>query len=236
MIDKETRIRGKLKIKFELVDDDITSTLDTDVYGTLQSYRTEDALSRKRNGYPERGEEWYVPSQTVKDLVTYYQKNGDSKGSAYMRAAEARRTELQDFEDRYEGDNYYSAGLIVKVVYNGKVYGESSLWGIDLSVYSSNNEDYIREVSIDVLSEATNEALKRALRIMDADAVARLDILNKGIKKLLARRYTESWRNEYIRKITAWRKGMINWRYKSLMAGEAVDHSRVSGRRISLSA
>jgi hypothetical protein len=230
MIDSETRLRGDLKIKFELVDDDYTGVLDnTDLFGRVQLGRTEDALSRAReHTLSYREEKWYVPAQSMESLVKYYQEQGDSKGSAYARASEARRQELNEFEDRYSGENYYSAGLVVKVYYKGKLWGDDSLWGLDMNVYSSNNEDYVRETALDVLSMAVDSALKNALKHMDADAVARFDSLNKAVEKLLKRRYQENRRQEYIRKVTAWRKGMIDWRYKSLITGENFDRSRAS--------
>lgn len=216
-IESEKRVRGDLVIKFELVDDEFSSPFDDDIVGRFSDTWVEGAIDRYPTDFPRRGyqryeDRYYIPSQDVDELVEYYQKNGESKGPARLRALRAIDEELQLAEEYLNGNRYY-AGMIVKVYWKGKKWGEDSLWGLDLSVYNSRNEDYLRETTIDVLAQAIRSARSAAAKSMDADASFRFISLDHAMQHLLQQKYQQSRREYTVERIREWRRGKISSNY-----------------------
>lgn len=225
VIDKEERVRGDLKITFKVVDDEVCSFDDSDTWGKVVDYPEPGAMRRDSyrdyrsyDGYLSEG--YYVPSQTVEELVAYYVSTGDSKGSAYLRAAESRKREMEEYDSRFDGDNWYMAGLIVEVSYKGKVIASDSLWGIELSTftYSQNNEAVLREVAVDVLAQAISEALRIALKFNDADAAFRLQSLDAAMDRFLVQERKRVRREYKTSRIREWRAGKISAKYAKIGA------------------
>lgn len=217
IIDSEYRERGKLEIKFSVYADEEYDPFDNDCFGEFSAHAKDETSI---NRYPPNTRlagtfqpaRYYTPSQSVAELRKYYQKAGESRGVAEMKAREAIRAELEQAEEYLSGDRQ-GVGVEVIITYDGMDLGESALWGIDVPSYwtPAATEEYIWEM----LSEAAYLAMGHA-EGLDSDkytkefidkAVKRLTRLQSAVDRLVEQRRKAATRRAFQQKISAWRKG-----------------------------
>lgn len=187
------KFKGGVSITIRLLDDD---HYELDWLGEYQESPEPGSI---HDQYPDDADRpYFVPMNSLRERRAWYTKNGYSKHESYTLA----RAEILDDKrllDQHIGDHQYRymAGLVVTIYVNGRKVGLDSLWGIDLSIYASNNQDYLNDIALDCIIQALSEArksdpaLERVYRVYD-----RLSDQRRKIEK----------RRAYVQKITAWRK------------------------------
>lgn len=110
------------------------------------TYKVARSVGTDRDGYC-----YYNPPYAIEEDRKFYRKAGYSKHESYTMARANALQNLNRLIGLYDGDWGY-IGIVVEVLYQDRVVGSDSLWGIE-----SDANDYISEVESELQGNAMAE-------------------------------------------------------------------------------
>jgi hypothetical protein len=194
--------RDGIQIITRLVDDEYSPELD--YLGKYSDQWVEGAIDRAQGEAARtRGEyRYFIPADDRVTSRAWFTKAGYSRHEADCLAREQIQRAYKTMEELNSGD-LYTAGLVCEVKIDGRVVGDDSIWGLECSIYSDKNEEYLKDSALDVIRGAIQHAID--MDILKPEIIAKLKRIQQMLQRVSRWQYNASRRADQIARFRSWR-------------------------------